>query len=106
MIYECCMYEGTKKKVWKASISLISRKDELYELEMEGRDSSMYVLTGKYRGGNFIVMPGLDVGSGLAPYHDLYWNTEKLSGLMNKVDAVTVANGLAMIEKLYPKESN
>ena len=47
-----------------------------------------------------------DVGSELSEFRDLFWNTERLSGLIKKVDAVTVAHGLCHLEELiHPKSS-
>ena len=56
--------------------------------------------------GNYICIPNHDVGSELSGFRDLFWNTERLSGLIKKVDAVTVAHGLCHLEELiHPKNS-
>ncbi|MCI6043686.1 hypothetical protein MR857_10215 [bacterium] len=58
----------------------------------------------KHSYGNYIYIPNHDVGSELSSYRDLFWNTERLSGLLKKVDAVTVSSGLCHLEELSSLE--
>ena len=48
----------------------------------------------------------LHVGSELSGFRDLFWNTERLSGLIKKVDAVTVAHGICHLEELIHPENS
>ena len=44
---------------------------------------------------NFICIPGIDVGCPLAGLTDVFWNSERLSQIMNPVDAETVVKAIA-----------
>ena len=80
--------------------------DTCYEAEITGRGTYFHVIAGKHRYGNYICIPNHNVGSELSGFRDLFWNTERLSGLIKKVDAVTVAHGLCHLEELiHPKKS-
>ena len=54
-----------------------------------------HVLLGECSDGNFICIPGIDVGCPLASLTDVFWNSERLSQIMNPVDAETVVKAIA-----------
>lgn len=100
MEYQCTLIRGRHKERWQGEIRLISHFGTYYEVEITGRGTYFHVIAGRHHYGNFICIPNHDVGSELSGYQDLFWNTERLSGLLKKVDAVTVAYGLCHLEDL------
>lgn len=104
MEYQCTLTRGKRKERWNGEIRLIRHSCSCYEAEISGRGTYFHVIAGKHSYGNYICIPNHDVGSELSSYRDLFWNTERLSGLLKKVDAVTVASGLCHLEELSSLE--
>lgn len=100
MEYQCILTRGKQREKWTGQIRLIRHFNFCYEAEITGRGTYFHIIAGRHRYGNYICIPNHDVGSELSGYNDLFWNTEKLSGLLKKVDAVTVATGLCYLEEL------
>ena len=68
-------------------------------MEVSAREAFFYLIFGQYsHGGNYLCIPNWDVGSELADYSDIFWNTERLSRRLKPVDAVTVARALAAVK--------
>lgn len=105
MEYQCTLIRGKRKEHWQGEIRLIDDSGTCYEAEITGRGTYFHVIVGKHCYGNYICIPNHDVGSGLSGFQDLFWNTERLSGLLKKVDAVTVAHGLCHLEELSSQKS-
>lgn len=100
MEYQCTLIRGKRKERWNGEIRLLGVSGSCYEAEITGRGTYFHVIAGRHHYGNYICIPNHDVGSELSDYRDLFWNTERLSGLLKKVDAVTVASGLYHLEEL------
>ena len=100
MEYQCTLTRGKRKERWNGEIRLIRHSGSCYEAEISGRGTYFHVIAGKHSYGNYIYIPNPGVGSDLSSERDLLWNTERLSGLLKKVDAVTVASGLCHLEEL------
>ncbi len=106
MTYQCTLVRGSRKERWQGEIRLISYSNACYEAEIRGRGTYFHVIAGRHRYGNYICIPNHDVGSELSEFRDLFWNSERLSGLMRKVDALTVSQGLCYLEELaFPEKS-
>ena len=106
MEYQCTLIRGKRKERWQGEIRLIHCSDTCYEAEITGSGTSFHVIAGKHRYGYSICITCHGVGSELSEFRDLFWNTERLSGLIKKVDAVTVAHGIYHLEELFhPKNS-
>ena len=106
MEYQCTLTRGKRKEHWQGEIRLIHYSGACYEAEITGRGTYFHVIAGKHRYGNYICIPNHDVGSELSQFRDLFWNTERLSGLIKKVDAVTVAHGLCHLEDLVHSQKS
>ncbi len=100
MEYQCTLIRGRRKEQWQGGIRLISHSGTCYEAEITGRGTYFHVIVGKHCYGNYICIPNHDIGSELSDYQDLFWNTERLSGLLKDVDATTVATGLCYLVSL------
>ncbi|MBU3192290.1 hypothetical protein K9O30_23005 [Clostridium bowmanii] len=94
--FECTMKMGKKIESWSGMITKLTKFGSHYELKIESR-SGFIVVIGKTNYGNFACIPDYDVGCHLSTLNDLFWNSERLSAIMNKVDAITVANALQAI---------
>lgn len=100
MEYTCTITRGKRKESWQGEIRLLNKNTGQYELEITGRGTYFHIIAGRHLYGNYICIPNHDVGSELSHYSDLFWNTERLSGSLKKVDAVTVATGLCHLGEL------
>lgn len=85
---------------WDLNLSIISRKGPFTEFVANGRGSSMHAIAGPQVNGNFLCLPAYGVGSELAAYTDVFWNYERLSGLIGPVDAATLATALKYLNTL------
>lgn len=94
MEYTCILKDGIRRETWKGTLYLLSARPGHYEAEINGRGTYFHILAGKHRYGNYLCVPNHDVGCELSDFSDILWNTQRISGLMRKVDAVTVATGL------------
>lgn len=100
MEYQCILKEGTRTETWKGKLYLLKVSPGQYEAEFQGRGTYFHIITGRHKYGNYLCIPNHDVGCELSDLADLFWNTERISGLMRKVDAVTVATGLVSLQLL------
>ena len=71
---------------------------------MNGRGTYFHILAGVHKDGNYLCIPNHDVGCELSDFSDIFWNEGRISNLMRKVDAVTVAAGLAYLPTLADKQ--
>lgn len=94
--FECTMKKGKKTENWPGRITNLTKFGSHYELKIESR-SGFIVVVGKTNYGNFACIPDYDVGCHLSTLKDLFWNSERLSSIMNKVDAITVAHALQAV---------
>lgn len=92
MIFECS-YE---KEKWNANIIFLKKYGDHYEMRIESR-SSILVLFGETSLGGFACIPDFSAGCHLVNLKDKFWNTEKLTNVLGKVDGITVATALYKI---------
>lgn len=104
MNFECILKKGKKVERWQSSVEYINDNGSFCEVFVSSR-SSIRLIVGYGKWGNFVCIPDWNVGTSLADFKNLSWNSEKLSGLIGKVDGVTAAtviNGIAdIIEHNY-----
>lgn len=100
MKYSCILKEGARRETWEGEIHLLGRWPGHYEAEISGRGTYFHILAGKHKYGNYLCVPNHDVGCELSDFSDLLWNEQRISGLMRKVDAVTLACGLVHLPSL------
>lgn len=66
---------------------------------------AIMVIFGKTSRGYFACMPDFNVGCHLVQLCDIFWNTEKLTKVLGKVDGITVATALvALADDLHYPE--
>lgn len=94
--FECTMKTGKKIENWSGMITKLTEFGSHYELKIESR-SGFIVVIGKTNYGNFACIPDYDVGCHLSNLNDLFWNSERLRAIMNKIDAITVAHALKAV---------
>lgn len=100
MEYLCIDQTGNRLKEWNGNIRLLRRGINSCELEINGRGSYFHAIVGRHSYGNFICIPNHNVGCELSDYSDVFWNKERLSEQLRKVDAVTVACALQYVKEL------
>lgn len=91
--FRCHEKIGKKPEYWNDWVTKLTNHGSPYEIQIESRSGFVF-LVGKYINGGFISIPTYNVGSDLAGYNDYFWNNERLSAIMNRVDAATVAEAL------------
>jgi hypothetical protein len=93
-----------RKETWDGSITVFKNQGDHYEFLIQSR-SSIMVVFGKTTRGYFACMPDFNVGCHLARLCDVFWNTERLTKVLGKVDGITVANALAALSDIleYPE---
>ena len=94
--FECEMKIGKKIESWSGMITKLTKFGSHYELKIESR-SGFIVVIGKTNYGNFACIPDYDVGCHLCNLKDLFWNSERLSKIMNNVDGITLAYALQAV---------
>lgn len=100
MVFECENTTSRRKERWKGKISEFRNHGNHYEIRIESR-SGILVIFGKSTQGGFACMPDFGVGCHLVNPRDKFWNTEKLSSVLGKVDGITVASALyALADKV------
>lgn len=100
MEYICKMKEGNRLTCWTGEIQILSCRSGQCEAEINGRGTYFHIIAGRHKYGNYLCVPNHDVGCELSRFGDLFWNTERLSEHMRKVDAITLATGIAEIPKI------
>jgi hypothetical protein len=93
MFFECMQKTGKRKEKWHGNIAYFRNYGSHVEILIQSR-SSIMVLFGKTSRGFFASIPDFDSGCHLVNPKDIFWNTEKLSGVLGKVDGITVATAL------------
>jgi len=88
----------TKKEKWEGEVTELVDYGGHYEMQIKSR-SSIKVLFGKTSQGGFACMPDFKAGSHLVELSNKFWNTEKLSEVLRKTDAITVAEALYSLAK-------
>ena len=100
MEYICILKDGSRRETWTGELHLLRGAPGQFEAEISGRGTCFHILAGRHEYGNYLCIPNHDVGCELSRFSDIFWNEERLSRLMRKVDAVTVAAGLAHLPDL------
>ena len=100
MEYICILKHGSRKESWTGTLTLLRKESGQYEAEICGRGTYFHILVGRHKYGNYLCIPNHDVGCELSDLSDIFWNEERLRGLMRRVDAVTVATGLVHLPAL------
>ena len=91
--FHCHEKIGKRLEHWDGKVTQLINHGSHYEISIDSRSGFVF-LVGKYNSGGFISIPAFNIGSNLADYGDYFWNNERLSSIMNPVDAATVAEAL------------
>lgn len=96
MIFECIIKRKSGNESWIGKITHFKNYGTHYEIVIESR-SRILVLFGKTEQGAFACMPDFGAGCHLVDPKDQFWNTEKLTHVLGKVDGITVATALKVL---------
>ena len=91
---------------WEGTIEVHQGQGNVIEAVVQGIGSTMTIIFGDYVNGHFLCVPDLNIGCPLAAYDDLFWNYERLSALMNPVDAITILAGIVELMEGNDSEWN
>ena len=89
MFFKC----NSNIEKWSGEIIKEHNYGSHHEIRIESR-SGITVLFGKTSMGNFACMPDFNAGCHLAELDNNFYNTEKLTNVINHIDGITVANAL------------
>jgi hypothetical protein len=96
MTFTCVKKWGQRIDKWSGKITKLENYGSHFEMKIESR-SGIMVLFGKTSHGNFACMPDFNAGCHLSDLEDVFYNTNKLTAVMNPVDGITVANALLTV---------
>lgn len=85
-----------KHNSWSGIIANFKNYGTHCEFTVQSR-SSIMVVFGKTSRGYFACMPDFNSGCHLVNLKDTFWNTERLTGILGKVDGITVASALVFL---------
>lgn len=98
-----CSLPGNSRG-WEGRVEVIRQGNNMAELIIAGRGSRMNAVIGKYLSGQYICIPDIDAGCPLSRLSDIFWNRERLSAHMNRIDATTVAHALRALSEYTGKD--
>lgn len=98
MFFNCEVEIGKGMEKWTGQIKNFTNCGNCYEIFIESR-SSIRVIFGKTSLGGFACIPDFEAGCHLVGFEDKFWNIEKLSSAIGKVDGITVAEALCKLSK-------
>lgn len=93
MLFQCVKEMGNRKEKWLGKISCLKNYGSHFEIQIQSRTSLM-VLFGETSRGYFASIPDFNVGCHLVDPQDIFWNSERLTRILGKVDGHTVATAL------------
>ena len=91
--FHCQGKIGRKQEHWEGIVTALTNHGSHYEIKVDSRSGFSFIV-GNCIGGYFISIPTFNVGSALVRYDDYFWNHDRLSKILNKVDATTIAEAL------------
>ena len=97
-VFECICKHGRKTEHWKGMITDVINHGSHYEIWIKSR-SGIMVMFGKTSRGGFACIPDFSVGCHLVDLKNIFWNTEKLTDVLGKVDGITVARALYFLDE-------
>lgn len=100
MKFKCKMKSSNNIETWNGEIKRIINYGNHYEIFIVSR-SSIMVVFGKTSRGLFACIPDFNTGCHLVAFEDYFWNNEKLTEILGKVDGITVATALYYLNKEY-----
>jgi hypothetical protein len=96
MEFECSLKINKDFENWKGKITYYNIEDDILEMHVESR-SYLHIILGRTQYGNFVCIPNYDAGCYLSTLSDFFWNSEKLSKLIGKIDGITAAAAIKYI---------
>ena len=96
MTFECIWKTQTRYDRWIGTIGYMKNYGSHFEFQIISR-SSIRVIIGCSTSGTFACIPDFDVGCHLSDLNDIFWNKEKLTKVLGKIDGITVAYALHAI---------
>lgn len=96
MTFECIWKTPNRYDRWNGAVTCMKNWGSHYEILIESR-STIKVIIGRSTSGAFACIPDYDAGCHLSDLNDIFWNKERLTKILGKVDGITVAYALQSI---------
>ena len=101
MKFKCINNKQDKEESWDGDIVYLENCTNWIQMNIQSR-SSLDVIIGCSKYGNYVCVPNFEVGCYLSSFDDLFYNTEKLSRLLGEIDGITVATAIKYVAtKIY-----
>ncbi|MBC8060558.1 MAG: hypothetical protein H7Y18_07820 [Clostridiaceae bacterium] len=94
--FNCSLKYQKRTEKWEGRVTNIIDYGQHYEVKISSR-SGFSIIIGKTNSGNFACIPVFNAGCELASLKDIFWNSERLTKILGKVDGTTVAFALVAI---------
>lgn len=94
--FNCSMKYKRSTEKWEGRVTNIIDYGKHYEVQISSR-SGFTIIVGKSSSGNFACIPSFNAGCELSYLKDIFWNSERLTKVLGKVDGLTVAYALVAI---------
>lgn len=104
MVFECKSRTGNRTERWPGKIIGFKEFGSHYEMWIDSRSGIQVIFGGTTRGG-FACMPDFGAGCHLVNLKDRFWNTEKLTKVLGKVDGITVSEALFAVSDRIEKSN-
>jgi hypothetical protein len=92
----------SSNRKWSGNITNLIEYGSHYEMRIESL-SGITVLFGETSMGTFACMPDFGAGCHLAELSNEFYSREKLSGIINQIDGITIAKALKTVSAQLKK---
>lgn len=99
VLIECSTTIDDRRETWQARLTSINSYGGYYEATIEARSTHFDMLVGETDNYYWVALPIQGVSCSLAHPTDIFWNKERLNGLIGVVDATTISRSIAFIEQ-------
>lgn len=97
MTFQCNTSHLYGCKIWTGSINVIRQSPSFCEAVVHARGTLFHLIAGSYQGGNYLCIPDLNIGCGLAKFKDTFWNREQISRYLNAVDTESLVSAISCL---------
>ena len=91
------VFDQDSHQCWTGAVLDFFDYGSYQHILISARGSRLSVFCGECSSYRWIFLPELEVGCSQAGFHDFFWNVERLSALIGRVDSLSVIFGLHFV---------
>lgn len=99
IIINCSTLIESKRVKWKTYIKSVIFYCDYYEAVVEGEGREFTIIVGTTTNYNWIALPNQRLSCTLSKFDDVFWNSDHLGEMLGIIDATTIAEAIAYIDK-------